>query len=88
MSVIKSRIEQISDITAKMTKPVTIDMTSNTEALISGSKGIIEYNEEKVKINCGNIIASFYGNSLGITSLCVDEVLVSGKIIRIDFADL
>ncbi|MEE1320807.1 MAG: YabP/YqfC family sporulation protein [Acutalibacteraceae bacterium] len=87
MSKIKNKIDRISDITAKITKPVNIDITSNNEALINGSRGIIEYNEEKVKINCGNHIVSFYGNGLGITSLCVDEVLITGELIRIDFAD-
>lgn len=84
MSKIKNRI---SDITSKITKPVNIDITSNNEALINGSRGIIEYNEDAVKINCGNLIASFYGKGLGITSLCIDEVLVTGEIVRIDFAD-
>jgi len=87
MSKIKNRIEQLSDITAKITKPVSIDNTSNNEALISGSRGILEYNEERVKINCGNLIVGFCGNSLGITSLCVDEVLVTGEFIRIDFTN-
>ncbi len=87
MSKIKNKIDRISDITSKITKPLNIDITSNNEALINGSRGIIEYNEERVKINCGNLIVSFYGNGLSITSLCVDEVLVSGEILRIDFAD-
>ncbi len=87
MSKIKNRIEHLSDITAKMTKPVNIDITSNNEALVSGSKGVIEYNENRIKINCDNMIVGFCGNCLSITSLCVDEVLVTGEIIRIDFAN-
>ncbi len=87
MSRLKNKIERITDITEKLVKPVSIDITANNEALINGSKGVIEYTDERVKINCGNMIIGFYGNCLSITSLCVDEVLVTGEIIRIDFTN-
>ncbi len=87
MSRLKNKIERITDITEKWIKPVSIDIAANNEALINGSKGVIEYTDERVKINCGNMIIGFYGNCLSITSLCVDEVLVTGEIIRIDFTN-
>ncbi len=87
MTKLKDKINQVQNFSQNILNPFTVDLTSNNEALICGSKGIIEYSDNMVKINCGKITISFEGEKLGINSLSPEEIKVTGEIIRIDFTN-
>ncbi|MBP0979077.1 MAG: hypothetical protein J6C55_00295 [Oscillospiraceae bacterium] len=63
-----------------------IDFLSNQEVLIQDSKGILEYNDQNIKINIGNnIIANFKGRNLKIKSLSQKNLIITGFIISMNF---
>lgn len=62
-----------------------IEIVSNREALIEGSKGIVEYSDTEIDINCGCFVLKFTGFDLTIKSLSVNCISVSGKIITMNF---
>ena len=62
-----------------------IIFNSCREATIEGSKGIIEYKPNKVRVNCGNYILLFKGNNLSVKAPTTEEITVSGEIVAFEF---
>lgn len=58
------------------------------EALIEGSKGILEYKTEKVRINCGKYILVFCGDNLCIRALNCEEIIICGEIVSFEFCSV
>lgn len=73
--------------TTKALNPATVDLISNKEALVCGCRGVIEYDENRVKLNCGDIIVCFQGMYLSIKALSIEEIIVRGEILKIEFSD-
>ena len=63
-----------------------IIFNSSKEASIEGSKGIIEYKTDKVRVNCGKYILIFKGNNLSVKAPTVDEMTVTGEIVSFEFS--
>ena len=55
------------------------------EAIVEGSRGVLEYKTDTVRINCGKYIVRFRGDSLCIRSPDAQEVVVSGEISSMEF---
>mgnify|MGYP003309514578 CR=1 FL=1 len=85
MPKFKDKLSQMHSFSNNVLNPFTVDIISNTEALVCGSKGIIEYSDSTVKINCGEITVIFQGNDININSLSSEEIIIKGQLIRIDF---
>ena len=62
-----------------------IELIGNEEAMIDGCKGIIEYNEDKISLNLGNVCAAFVGDELEMSSFEDEQATVKGKFLRIEF---
>ena len=62
-----------------------IELFANSEALIEGIKGVIEYNDCFIKLNIGRGTVEFWGNNLEISSLNCGELAINGKITKIEF---
>ena len=62
-----------------------IELISNREAVIEGSKGIVEYSDTLIDINCKCFILRFEGFNLTIKSLAAECISVSGNITQISF---
>lgn len=65
-----------------------IILNSAKEALVEGSKGIIEYNTAKVRLNCGRYIVCFSGADLSLRALNINETIISGDILSVEFCSL
>lgn len=63
----------------------TISLSSNKEALIEGSKGIVKYSDTEIDINCKKFILRFIGFDLSIKALNAESISVNGKITQINF---
>ncbi len=63
----------------------TIEIASNRQATIQGSKGIIEYTEELIRISLANMEVRFYGEGLCIGCLSQDSLEIKGKISRLEY---
>lgn len=62
-----------------------IELCGNRQATIEGSKGILEYTEEVIRINTGNMVISFCGRNLNIKCLNASALVVEGYFTSIEF---
>ena len=62
-----------------------IIFNSCKEATIEGSKGIVEYKTNIVRVNCGKYILRFRGENLSVKAPTTDEIIVSGEIVSFEF---
>ena len=58
---------------------------SNKEACISGIKGITEYTRDLVRLNCGSLLLTIKGKRLNMTALSVEEVIIRGELLSVEF---
>ena len=79
---IKTNKRNLSD---KILEIPAIDMVSNREISIWGTKGVIEYTEELIRLNCGDIIVLIKGINLSMKALSVEDVIINGIISSLEF---
>ena len=63
-----------------------IEIEGNRELIIDGCKGILEYENDKVKVCTDTITVSVTGDGLGINAYAEDQIVISGKIMSVDFS--
>lgn len=63
-----------------------IEFHSNTEVVIDGCMGIVEYSEELISVNLGNIVACFHGDKMEISSFFEAQTVIKGTVISMDFS--
>lgn len=61
-----------------------IIFNASKEVTVEGSKGIIEYKTDTVRINCGNYILRFRGENLSVKAPAPDEISLSGEIVSLE----
>ena len=64
----------------------TIEISGNTEAVIDGCKGIVEYSEEKIRINTGRLILCITGRNLQLKCMTAQSAVVIGYLLSIGFS--
>lgn len=57
----------------------------NEEVVIEGSKGVLEYTEELVRVNTGVYIVCFYGRGLNLRCISSTELIIDGYISKVEF---
>lgn len=62
-----------------------IEIVSNCCALVEGCTGILEYDDTVVKLSIGKKSVCFQGNSLTIKSLSMEQAMVEGFIVNVEF---
>ncbi len=62
-----------------------LEFNGNREVIVDGCKGILEYDENIIKINTGKMITKFSGRHLDIKCLTPDSLIIHGVIISIEF---
>ena len=62
-----------------------LEMLSNKELILDGCKGVIEYGENHIKLNTGEIMTGISGTGLLIKSFDNEIVVISGIITDITF---
>jgi sporulation protein YqfC len=62
-----------------------IEIFSNSECIIDGLKGIMEYTDEKIKVNLGKYAVSVLGDELYINSFSHNGAIINGNIISVEF---
>ncbi len=62
-----------------------ITVTANTELLVEGLRGILDYDAETFRVNTISGIVVVTGRGLEIASLTAEEVLIKGKISSVEF---
>lgn len=61
------------------------EINSNKEVIIEGSKGILQYEENIIRVNMGKMITSFCGKNLSLKCLDSDSLVIIGFITSIEF---
>lgn len=64
-----------------------IEIVSNCCALVDGCKGILEYDDNIIKLSLGKKSVCFSGNGLSIRSLSMEQALVEGFIVSLEFCN-
>lgn len=62
-----------------------IQLMSNREALVDGCKGVLEYNEDFVRLNLGQMTARFCGRGLQLRSMSEEGLIIEGFIQSLEF---
>lgn len=64
---------------------VHMDISGNREVVFEGNKGVVEYNENSIKINTGKYIVGFNGRGLHIKCMSGCDVVIHGFITSIEY---
>lgn len=62
-----------------------IEIVSNTHVVIQGAKGIVEYNDDSIRVKLNDKEVQFYGENLSIECLSQDSMELKGRISRIEY---
>ena len=61
------------------------EMNGNREIIIEGSKGVLEYDENIIRVNTGKTISQFMGRNLSIKCLSTESLIITGFVTSIEF---
>ncbi len=62
-----------------------IEIQGDKRVLIENHKGILEYGETLMRINCGQMIVRIVGTALDLKALSLSELAVTGQIISVEY---
>ncbi len=62
-----------------------LTIVGNTEILIEGSRGILDYSSETLRVNTLSGIVLIAGSGLEIASLTAEEISLKGRILSVEF---
>jgi len=63
-----------------------IEILSNKEIYVEGYKGMLEYDQNTMRLLCDNLIIKITGDGLYIKCYTPDGVVISGQIISVEFS--
>lgn len=66
-------------------KVPTVELCSNTEAVLDGCGGVIEYTTEVVKVAAGNMVIKISGRGLVLKGMTTESAVVKGYITKIEY---
>lgn len=64
-----------------------IELDSNTSAIIEGSRGVLEYSTECIRVATVGFVVSFEGRGLTLTCISPTALTIKGSILNIEFSD-
>jgi len=65
--------------------PFEMNFVSNREVVIEGSKGVLLYSENLIKINTTSALLCFYGRGLDLKCITSTNLIISGFIEKVEF---
>ena len=84
MSKEKSKRRRPSVLPPALSQPC-LELSGNREVLIEGSRGVLEYSTETVRVNTEGMILSFFGRGLNLRCISESALIIDGFITRIEF---
>lgn len=63
-----------------------LELSGNRELLIEGSKGVLEYTPETVRVNTSDMIVSVSGRGLDLRCISSSALIIDGFILNIEFS--
>jgi len=84
----KAGISELFDIPgAVTTQEMQIELAGNTEAVISGCTGVLEYNPDTIRLAGKKLCVKFCGRGLGLKALTQNSAIVHGYILSMEFVE-
>lgn len=62
-----------------------IQTRGNREVSVDGCKGILEYEQGRIRLNTGKLIITFIGEGIEIEAYSVLQTVITGNIVSIEF---
>lgn len=62
-----------------------MNICGNTEAVIEGCRGVVEYSDKCIKLNTGRSILSFTGRGLHLKCMSEYSLILEGHILSIEY---
>lgn len=62
-----------------------IEIVGDKRVLVENHKGILEYGDNIMRINCGKMIVRIAGEGLNLQALSLSELAVTGKITSVEY---
>lgn len=62
-----------------------IEISGNREILIEGSKGVLEYTPERVRVNTSGMILTVGGRELNLRCISQSALIIEGFILSLQF---
>ena len=63
-----------------------IEISSNTWAVIEGSKGVMEYSDKIIRINLGDFTVAFIGRDMSLKCISPTSMEIEGFFTNIEFS--
>lgn len=64
---------------------VQCSISSNREAVFEGSRGVLEYSDQTIRVNTSGFIVKFNGRGLTIRCLTESSLIIEGFITSIEY---
>lgn len=64
-----------------------IELDGNTTAVLEGSKGVLEYSEQCIRVSVDSYIVSFEGRGLTLKCISPTALTIKGSILNVSFSD-
>ena len=62
-----------------------LELSGNREAVLEGSKGVLEYSAERIRVNTADMIITFSGRELDLKCISDSALIIDGFITDIGF---
>ncbi|MCH5300203.1 MAG: YabP/YqfC family sporulation protein [Ruminococcus sp.] len=62
-----------------------LELLGNRQITIEGSRGILKYSDDVIRINAGSMVISFSGRNLNVKCIAPDCTMVEGFVTKIEF---
>ncbi|MCB6366224.1 YabP/YqfC family sporulation protein [Intestinibacillus massiliensis] len=62
-----------------------IEILGDKRVLVENHKGILEYGDTLMRINCGHMVVKIVGDGLELRALSLSELAVTGKILSLEY---
>ena len=85
----KGALSELFDIPrSSMAGEMQIELSGNTEAVIAGCAGILEYDENVIRLAGKKMSVKFTGRRLQLKALTHDSAIIEGFIMSMEFITL
>ena len=82
---IKNFISRNSVLPGIFSNPCHIEINSNEEIIVEGSKGVLGYDETSIHIDAGKMRLLFSGKKLMLKCSTSDYLIIRGEILSLEF---
>lgn len=63
-----------------------IEITDNTQAIVEGCRGVVEYSSSVIRVNLGDYTVAFVGRGMNLKCISPTSLVVEGFFLNIEFS--